>query len=814
MAGKSGIFKISSKLFISSLVFSLPIAALLFFLVNGFNNDIRFSTLEIYGNEYQRPLEKILEYLPEFKMGKLNQEQGRVSNAVGKIDEAFRDLESVDKKIGEDLQFTEEGLAKRSRGHLRVPIVKAKWDSLKTASVLEGYDSMVGDIREMVTHGGDTSNLILDPDLDSYYIMDVTLLALPDTQVRLGDVLEYGRELLNKGGLTEKQRRQLYVYAAGLEGDMERVQGSISTSFNEDQNFYGLSPTLEPSISPALDAYVSANTKFVNMVRSIADLPAGGTGFGEEQFVNAGLELNKAISRMWDASVKELDVLLEKRVDDYRSARMLALVVTGAALAVAILLVIMIGRSIIVPVGRIQQYTRGVAQGDLDVSMEGVFSGELAALSGDVQVMVNELKRQMSQLAKADELEAETQRALEAIAEAESAKQKSERVEAYQKNEIVKLNAVLSELAQGNLTVQYTAGEADEEAKEAQSGFLELERALNDTIVNLAKIINKIKGDASVLSDSADQLSGVSTQLLQGSEDMSLQSGNVAGATEQMSMNINSMASAAEEMSVNVSTVSSTAEEMAQTMTSVAASIEGVRKAIANIADNAGEGSKVAAKAMNMAQEATSTMTQLGAAAREIGKVTEVIKRIAEQTNLLALNATIEAASAGEAGKGFAVVAHEIKELANQSAKAAEDIASKIEGVQGNTVEAVRVIDEVASIINNINDAVSVITDSVEEQTKAANEIALNVSETTKGVDDIAISISELANGANDMSQNAGEVAKGTNDVAANILGVSRSAESGSHGAKEVNNLARGLAEVAGELENIVSTFRAEETEE
>ena len=112
---------------------------------------------------------------------------------------------------------------------------------------------------------------------------------------------------------------------------------------------------------------------------------------------------------------------------------------------------------------------------------------------------------------------------------------------------------------------------------------------------------------------------------------------------------------------------------------------------------------------MQMSQSATDTMNVLGKAAKDIGEVTALIKRIAEQTNLLALNATIEAASAGDAGKGFAVVANEIKELASQSAQAAEDIARRIEGAQSNTEEAVRVISGISDVIDSINESSAVI---------------------------------------------------------------------------------------------------------
>jgi methyl-accepting chemotaxis protein len=357
---------------------------------------------------------------------------------------------------------------------------------------------------------------------------------------------------------------------------------------------------------------------------------------------------------------------------------------------------------------------------------------------------------------------------------------------------------IAATIASGDLTVQI----------ELRSERDTLMLALKDMVTNLHSVIEKIQSNSDTLSSSAEQLSSISNMLASGSEEMTAQSETVASATEEMSANINAMASAAEEMSVNAQTVSSTAEEMSHNMSAVASAVEEMTMSMDEIGKQANDGSQVAAKAITIADEGTSAMNTLGEAAKAIGEVTEVIKQIAEQTNLLALNATIEAASAGDAGKGFAVVANEIKELANQSAKAAEDIAKRIEGVQGNTQDAIKVIGEVSSIINKINESVLVITHSVEEQTKAANEIASNIGEANNGANNIATNINEVAIGATDSSKNAGEAAQGANEVSRNIQGVSLAAQEANKNAQQVNDSAVNLAQVANELQDMVGKFK------
>jgi methyl-accepting chemotaxis protein len=329
----------------------------------------------------------------------------------------------------------------------------------------------------------------------------------------------------------------------------------------------------------------------------------------------------------------------------------------------------------------------------------------------------------------------------------------------------------------------------------------------NKFIGNVQEIIRSITETTETVASASEELSAVSNQMLAGSEEMVAQSTSVASATEEMSTNITTMASAAEEMSVNANEVAGAAEETSQNMNAVSSAVEEMSVSIGQIAQDATSAREVADQASASSQKATTTMGTLSEAAKEIGNVTEVIKRIAEQTNLLALNATIEAASAGEAGKGFAVVANEIKELANQSAKAADDIATRIDGVQSNTNEAVNVISDVTEVIEKVSSTITNIAQAVEQQNAAVNDISANVVQAGTGVENIAGSISEVAKGANDVSRNSGEASKGATDVTTNISGIQAAAQETSSGAGQVNTSATDLSKMAADLQKIVGQF-------
>jgi len=314
------------------------------------------------------------------------------------------------------------------------------------------------------------------------------------------------------------------------------------------------------------------------------------------------------------------------------------------------------------------------------------------------------------------------------------------------------------------------------------------------------------KKTSETLEMKSNNIVSIANQLTQNADIMNHQAENVAGSSEQMNVNINMIASSVEQMSTNVTGISSTAKQMNENINSVASAIEEMSASMTGVGENARQGSNIAEKAMKMAKKAGETMSSLGQAANEIGKVTEVIKRIADKTNLLALNAAIEAAAAGEAGKGFAVVANAIQKFADQSADAAEDIASRISDVQTNTNEAVHVIADVSSIIEEMNTSSETIMVAVESQTIAVNEIAANAAEANSRADQIASAMAELTTGANDVARSIGEIAKGANEVAHSIRGVSGAIKDSNEGIFSIHQSANELADLAKKLsENMMA---------
>jgi methyl-accepting chemotaxis protein len=268
------------------------------------------------------------------------------------------------------------------------------------------------------------------------------------------------------------------------------------------------------------------------------------------------------------------------------------------------------------------------------------------------------------------------------------------------------------------------AAEQDAHNKEASAARrAELIRFADDFETAVGSIVSNVSASA----DHLEQAAGTLTRTAETTQGLSSQ---VAGASEEASSNIQQVASATEQLSV---------------------SVEDIGKRVR-------ESNRIAEAAVVQAQETDGRIGKLSRAAQQIGDVVKLITAIAEQTNLLALNATIEAARAGDAGRGFAVVAAEVKSLANQTAKATEEISNHISGMQDATRESVAAIKQIGETIGQISSIASSIAVAVEQQGSATQEIARNVQSVAEGTREAAQNIVEVNRGATETGSASEEV--------------------------------------------------------
>jgi methyl-accepting chemotaxis protein len=268
------------------------------------------------------------------------------------------------------------------------------------------------------------------------------------------------------------------------------------------------------------------------------------------------------------------------------------------------------------------------------------------------------------------------------------------------------------------------------EQRAAEQRKAEMNKLASDFESNVGSIVKSV-------GDSADRIKG--------------SAGTLAAQATQAKSTAAEVAVASEEATSNVQTVASAAEELSSSITEISGQV--------------GQSTKIASRAVEEANRTNGMVQGLSEAAQRIGEVVDLINDIAEQTNLLALNATIEAARAGDAGKGFAVVASEVKNLANQTGKATEEISSQIDGIRNATVDAVKAIGDITGIISEMNEITSAVAAAVEEQGAATQEIARNVDHAAAGTQQVSSNMTTVVDVADKTGNSANEMRSAADDL-------------------------------------------------
>ena len=249
---------------------------------------------------------------------------------------------------------------------------------------------------------------------------------------------------------------------------------------------------------------------------------------------------------------------------------------------------------------------------------------------------------------------------------------------------------------------------------------------------------------------------------------------SLAGASTELSETARAMTGIADTTSQKAITVSSGSEETSQSVQTVAAATEELNASIGEIGRQITTAAGVSSEAVEKARGANEHVKGLSEASEKIGEVVQLIASIAEQTNLLALNATIEAARAGDAGKGFAVVAAEVKALADQTAKATDEIGQQIQSMQSATASTVGVIGEIGEVIHQINGSASAVAAAIEEQIAATQEIARNIEQAAAGSDTVTRNIADVSQAAGQTGDSANIVLQSSEQLSETSVGVGR----------------------------------------
>ena len=436
------------------------------------------------------------------------------------------------------------------------------------------------------------------------------------------------------------------------------------------------------------------------------------------------------------ASAKEDQRLLQSEADaNVKSSEKTSFGVPAVVLLIGALVAYVISRKISLSIRRTVEVVNKIAIGNFDERVQVDSADELGVLGRNINQMAVDLKESQEESARA---RAEKERQ-------DRAQSERERQQALElQSKVDQILEVVREAENGDLT-QEIAIQGTDAIGQMSEGLQRLFKRLRSNLKDIA-------GNSESLSTASEKLASVSQMMAGNAEETTAQANLVTGASNDVNQ--------------NVSTVAASTEQMGASINEIARSVN--------------EATLITREAVKAAKNTNTIITQLDSSSSEIGQVVKMITSIAEQTNLLALNATIEAARAGEAGKGFAVVANEVKELANQTAKATENIGKSIQAIQADTRNSVDAISEITQIIDKISEISTVIASAVEEQQVTTVEITRNITSASQA----------------------------TGEISHNIAGVSQAAQSTSIGAVDCQKAAQEMEMMAGNLKKLVGGFK------
>lgn len=500
---------VKTRLFLAISMFLMTLTCALAQAYLAIDANKSFAEKEKMGNAIQRPTAIMLQDAT-FLRTNLAILQATPSSRIGidryiqSINVQITKLQAAEDQYGEALEFTDEGLGSRSRSHLKFQTVKNKWDNLASnlkndSSSQETVDlliSFIADLRGIIAHSGDTSNLILDPDLDSYYLMDITLLAMPQTIQRLGEIAETFYSRLYSRNLDDsKITTDAAVMSKMLsESDLERVIADMDTSFNEDKNFYGISPNYKNQYTPYFDKYTSSSYELIKTLNLISDGKTVSHKDFSENVISAIENSGNFISNGFD----QLDTLLDIRIADYQGQQHKVLLISCIGVIISMAFYMLVAASISSPLSHLNQTMEALSNNDYNIDVPySKARSEIGHMAKSVEIF------------KQNGLETKKLREQQKEAELKAEQEKYDMIENLAANFETQVGQAIDQLAQASTELEATAEQLQDNTEKTKQSSVSVQSASEETNANVATVASATEEMTASAHEIAVQISDV-----------------------------------------------------------------------------------------------------------------------------------------------------------------------------------------------------------------------------------------------------------------------------------------------------------------
>ncbi|CAN5481153.1 hypothetical protein BH09SUM1_BH09SUM1_31020 [soil metagenome] len=559
-------------------------------------------------------------------------------------------------------------------------------------------------VIDLVAEVGDASQLILDPKLDTYYLMSTAIVNAPplDADLMSLRVLCWKAALKMEKG-EQPSQRELADIAETL-GRVRLNADAITRNLQVSQE-NTTSLKLYGNISQTLDEW---NKEIVAWEKIAALIQEGKpVGMSTDDLWEKGAQSIEQAAKFNREILITLDALLGERIHDFQRHLIPLFSIIISGYAIAMILAFFIVRGVTKQADDIIKVFERVEGQDLGARVAVHGTDELGSMADSLNHM----------LIKLQELVETRQR---------------DTVQMH--DNLKRLDDTMTRASRGDLTSR---------ADSMEGTLGTLGESFNHMVTDLSALVGKVREAASLVATSTQEILVTSSQMAKGADDQALQIANTSAATEEMSVSIRRVAENAEAASAASKRSSTAAVEGGQNVRSTIQHMTTIR---------------------DSAQETAQKIKSLGESSLEIGEIVKVIGNIANRTNLLALNATIEAAKAGESGKGFAVVADEVRKLADQSSKASNDIAVLIQGIQSETADAVRSMERATrdvsdgvAIVDKAGQSLERILATVTQAENLITEISMAAKQQSMASESIVQAMAQITTISRQTAQGAGQ---------------------------------------------------------
>jgi methyl-accepting chemotaxis protein len=672
------------KFILIALILLAPLAFLLRLQFRGASDSVDFSAKESTGVDYIAPAKDFLYAVERRRIlmaGVLAGDaslRGDVAAATADADAKVNEVDAVDKRYGEDLKTTERWNA-----------VKSAWVALKakTPANLAEADSAHAQVTGMVVdlilnYACDFSNLILDPDLDSYWLMDAWCVKMPSIGDGIGAIAASAVRVATDPSASADDAFDLAGTSRILTSTTsDLLTVDLKTAFNETKNpKFGQSPTLQPNLEGPSNAVGQGVTTYAdlvkaNVLRPRATMqpakgdPAAGQRVSPKVLTGQALQLLDMSRSLFSKMGPELDWLCRKRVSGYGATRTQGVLL--AALATALLVYVFVGFYLSVRESAVvlARATSRMIEGT-EESFELEARDELGRIAGSFnQINV-------------------------ALVEARTLRRRVEKDNEELQDNIMDLLKVVSEASDGDLRVR---------AKITAGALGNVADAFNALLESQEKLIGEILAQLTRTNEAVTAITHSTQNMAVGATNQAKEVLAAVGLVQQMSHEI-------QRVSENARVAADAAKRTQDSALEGSQGVQNVVAGMGTLRANVQAGAK--------------KMKNLGDRSMEITGIVGTINRISEQTNMLALNAAIEAARAGEHGRGFSVVAEEVRKLAERTASATRDIDKLVRAIHSETTETVQAIEQQTQFVEQESALVSKAGESLAKIRQVSTESA------------------------------------------------------------------------------------------